>query len=196
MRHGKWLVEHERTWKGSAQPMKKSTSGTDTKRRPLRKLAVIVAAVAGMLTLVAAPALAETGQKCHPVPESNVCLAFWRIDASHYQVHLGIDFHIGRQRAQQIIDQPGDPFVARIFGIARQPIGNQALFTVPMTEVLATEDFGLSAGFDYVATTDQLNHDDYPWPFQYDRVFGRIGLLSAAGGTDLNFDTDSFLQNF
>jgi len=176
--------------------MKNSTTGSRTKRRFVRLLTIIVAATASMMALMAVPALAETGMKCHPVPESNVCLSFWQLDSNHYQVKIGIDFHIGLQRAQQIIDQPGDPFVARIFGIAKEPVGKQPMFTVPMTDIGASEEFGLGAEFIYVATRDQLNDDPFPWPFDFRRLMGRIELIPGQGGPTLTFETGSFAQNF
>jgi hypothetical protein len=173
-----------------------SKSRSRTKGRLLRALAMIAAIAAGLITAAAAPALAETGQKCTAQTASNVCLSIYPVDSDHFKVLVGIDFHISRQRAQEIIDQPGDPFNTRIFGVAREPVGNQALFTVPEIEIGASEDFGLSAGFESVVTKDQLNDDGrYPSPFQNDKVFGRI-ILTQSHGPTLTFDTPRFKQNF
>jgi hypothetical protein len=163
-------------------------------RRLARTLAIVTAATVGLITLVAAPAFAD--QRCTGQPASNVCLSIDRIDTDHYRVHLGIDFHISRDRAQAIIDAPGDPFNARIFGHAREPIGNQAMFNVGETDIGASAESGLSADFDTTVSRSDLNNDPYPWPFGFDRVFGRIILTQPNGGPTLTFDSPSFPQNF
>jgi hypothetical protein len=68
------------------------------------------------------------------------------------------------------------------------------MFTVPVTHVEATEEFGLSVDFDLDVTKDQLNHDDFPFPFEYTKVFGRLQLVSPQGGP--SFDTPTIKQNF
>ncbi|GIH05568.1 hypothetical protein Rhe02_36350 [Rhizocola hellebori] len=174
-----------------------SQSADRKKRSVMRGLAVMTAALISTVVLGATPAHAESGQKCTGGSITNVCLSIWPTTPGEYVVHVGIDYRIGRQRAQAIIDQPGDPYRVRIFGVAPWPWGNQAMFDVPLTNLGASEESGLSGDFEIRKTAAELNRD-LDWfgvTIPFSKVFARIELLQT-GQSTVAFDSDQFLQNF
>ena len=164
------------------------------KRRLFQALATVVMMATGIITASAAPAFAEPGHKCTAQTVSNVCLAFWQLDADHYRVHVGIDYRIPGPAARALLNQPGDPFRARIFGTHNWPVGNQPMWDMPFT-LVAAGDEGLGGEWDIVMTRDQLNVDKFIWPFETDRLFARIDLYDN-GRLTTSFDSPSFAQNF
>jgi hypothetical protein len=167
------------------------------KRSLMRGLAVITAAAVSTIVLSATPAHAESGQKCTAGAITNVCLAFWPIGDGVYAVHVGIDYRIGFQRAQDIINQPGEPYRVRIFGVAPWPWGNQAMFEVPLTVLAASEEAGLAADFDTTRTAAELNRE-FDWlgfEVPFSKVFARVELFQT-GQSTVAFDSNQFQQNF
>lgn len=79
---------------------------------PLRRAAVglvtaLMASIA-LLGLGQTPASAASlPQRCTGQVHVNVCLRFDQIDATRYNVHVGIDFRIGKQQAEAIIEAAG-----------------------------------------------------------------------------------------
>jgi hypothetical protein len=149
--------------------IRKSEPRTRTKRSLLGVIAIIAATVAGMIALTG-PAFAT--QRCGPAFASIVCLEIQKLSDGNYAVHVGIDYHISLQAAQEIIDQPGDPF----FTVAMS--GSTTLFFIPLTQLGASAD-GLGAGFDVTVLPSQLGGRT---------VFARMKLTDNRSGIRF-FDT-------
>lgn len=170
-------------------------------REPLRHAAagLLIALMASiaLLGLGQTPASAASlPQRCTGQVHVNVCLRFDQLDANRYNVHVGIDFRITKSQAEEIIlNAGGNPYHARLFGVAREPVGNQEMFDIPATSLGASDEAGLSADFDVIKTRSELNKDPYPWPFTFSKVFARIDLVQP-GAQNLIFNSDSFPQNF
>jgi hypothetical protein len=138
---------------------------TRTKRSVLAAIAIITAAIVGMIGLAASPASASqtcTGQ----LPRSNVCLGIWQLSDGNYAVHVGIDDVMSLSDCHSIIDLPGDPFFTVVMS------GSTQLFIVPETDIGCSVDFGLSADFDTTVLRSQLGGR---------RVFARITLFDPRG---------------
>ncbi|MBG0831492.1 hypothetical protein HS041_27520 [Planomonospora sp. ID67723] len=163
----------------------KPASRDRTKRRLLRALGVVLAPVTAIVVM-AGPAFAEQ-RACTTRPTHNVCLTIYPLDDGNYKVTLGIDVHMSQQDAQAIIDRPGDPFTGRVFGSDSSNEPKQFLFAVPLDRdtVIATAEFGLSAGFSTIVSPDQLNEDNSPGN-RVDEVFGRVRLIERAASRDFN----------
>jgi hypothetical protein len=152
----------------------KSVPRTRTKRSILQAVVIIMATIAGMVGLFAAPASAA-GQVCSGRPEVNVCLALAQA-GRFYGVHVGIDYRISRQAAQEIIDQPGDPFFVVVMS------GSTQLFYVPEAGIAASDTAGLSASFDVPVLPSQLGGRC---------VFARVELNDFRTGLKF-FDSPTF----
>jgi hypothetical protein len=136
--------------------------------------------------LAAPPASAE--MRCTGASASNVCLVINHVGNGIYDVHLGIDAHMSRQDAQAIIDAPGEPFSGKIYGADSSA---QYLFDIPVTDVGASTESGLSANFDITVSGAWLNEDS-----GRDEIFGRIRLYDARTGTTRIFDTPQIHGSF
>jgi len=124
------------------------------RRRVLRAL-LAVTMVLGAISLTAGTASAA--QVCTGARDSNVCLAINGVGNGQYAVHVGIDDHISGADAQEYIDDAGDPFTVWIRGYDNGP--NEFLFRLPMTDIGASDAFGLSADFDLTVPGAWLNED-------------------------------------
>lgn len=152
------------------------------------------------LAVTAAPALAEQRCKGDSNTGSNWCLDTFTEPGDvpdFHNVHVGIDVHMSLQDAQSIIDAPGNPFVARIVG--SDPLADNNLFSVPLTDIRATAEFGLSADFaktrpDGVSRIE-LNEDSSIFDDR-DEVFARIVLTDPRTGRPRTFDTPMIIRHF
>jgi hypothetical protein len=152
---------------------------THTGRRLKRTLGLALAPTAAfvlMAGVMAAPASAE--QRCTGAAGSNVCLSIDDFNGG-FRVHIGIDVHMSLAQAQAILDAPGDPFSARMMG--SDPLSDDVLFNVHLTDEGASAGSGLSADFDMVASRSQLNEDDSFFD-DVDEVFGRVKLVDPGTG--------------
>jgi hypothetical protein len=151
----------------------------------LRLLQVMIAAAAvfGAVGLTAAPASAE--QTCTGRPDSNLCLAINGLGNGTFAVHVGIDVHMSLEEAQEYVDDAGDPLFASIRG---DDSGNvsQFLFSMPLTDVGASSESGLSADFDLVVPGSWLNEDNGT-----DEIRAFVSLID----TDTNTIRKTFLSN-
>jgi hypothetical protein len=165
------------------------TSTKPWKRRFLRAAAV-TAVGASALVLAAAPS--QAAQKCTGRGDANVCLAIDRLSNGEYAVHLGIDWHISRLDAESII-LGGGPITAEMLG--DDAFSDDHLFPVFLTDVGASDAFGLSIDFDRVVPAFFLDEDNVPFD-RTDEVFGRISITDRRTSSTRTFDTPEFVQNF
>ncbi|WP_037320080.1 hypothetical protein [Amycolatopsis orientalis] len=151
-------------------------------RRLLGSLVAVVA-MSGAVGLAAGPASAA--QTCTGAADSNLCLAINRLDNGLFAVHVGIDVHMSLDRAQEYIDDPGDPLRVTIRGDDSGKLA-EFLFTVPLTALGASAGFGLSGDFDTVVTGNALNEDS-----GQDEVRAVVTLID----TDTNTVDATFVSN-
>jgi hypothetical protein len=126
-----------------------------TKRR-LLQLPIAAMAVCGAVALTAAPASAA--QTCTGKPDSNLCLSINQRPDGDFDVHVGIDVHMPLDRAQEYVDDVGDPFTVWIRAEDGDEL-DENLFSVPITTLVATSESGLSADFDTVVEGRDLDED-------------------------------------
>lgn len=146
-----------------------------------------MAATGVAVMLTATPASAD--QRCNTTRISNVCLTIQHGGNSIYDVTLGIDVHMSRADAQEIINAPGDPFTGTVYGADD---GEEALFTIDITNLVATDEFGLS-GEGFVTVGGSLLNEDRDGR---DEVFGRIVLVDSRTGRERTFNTPEISRNF
>ena len=146
-----------------------------------------VAIAFGAVAATASAASAE--QTCKVAPGYVNCFSITPMENNDYAVHLGIDVHMSRQDAQNIIDAPGEEFSAKVFGDDWN--WDNALFNVPVTWS-AAGDSGLSAEFDIVVDGSTLDED---WEGT-DELYGRITLFDPRGGEDRTFTTNVLTGDF
>lgn len=108
-------------------------------------------------TMGATTGTASAAMRCTGARDSNVCLWVNGVGNGQFVVHVGIDFHISREDAQEYIDDAGDPFQVWIRGDDNGPA--EFLFTVPMTAIGASDESGLSADFERTVPGSWLNED-------------------------------------
>ncbi|MFG6200317.1 hypothetical protein [Nonomuraea sp. JJY05] len=150
-------------------------------RSPIRRLLIVLSAVATTAAFLTNPASAEPNpvNVCNSGSGFVMCFSLDRIQlGGDINVHLGIDVAMSREEAQAIIDHPGDEFSAKVIG--EDPAFDNSLVSVPVTWS-AAGDNGLSAEFDMVATWSQLNEDDGFFDGYIDDLFGRIVLAKPNG---------------
>lgn len=150
-------------------------------RSPIRRLLIVLSAVATAAVFLANPASAEPNPAnvCNSGSGFVMCFSLDRIQlGGDINVHIGIDVAMSREEAQAIIDHPGDEWSAKVIG--EDPAFNNSLVSVPVTWSLAG-DAGLSAEFDMVATWSQLNEDDGYFDGYIDDLFARLVLTKPNG---------------
>ena len=135
---------------------------TETVPRARRRLGrgLLAAAMAlGIVsgTMSATMGTAAAAMACTGARDSNVCLWVNGVGNGQFVVHVGIDFHISREAAQEYIDDAGDPFRVWIRGDDNGP--GEFLFSVPMTGLGASDESGLSADFERTVPGSWLNED-------------------------------------
>ncbi|MGH3625331.1 MAG: hypothetical protein ACRDQ5_26695 [Sciscionella sp.] len=172
--------------------MTTSNSGSRgrTKRRLVQTL-VVATIGASAIGLTATPAMAE--QRCTGPGRQQRVPVHQPAQQRGIRGHLGIDFHISGQDAQAIIDAPGDPFTAEMIG--DDAFSDDHLFTVPLTSLEASSEFGLGARFDRVVPASFLDEDDSFFD-RTDEVFGRIKLVDPRNNSTRSFDTPEIIRNF
>jgi hypothetical protein len=119
------------------------------------------------------------GPACNYPEGSNTCLTITYQGNAVYDVHVGIDVYMSHQDAQDILNAPGEPFVAEIMGDdGHGPLNDQVLFEVPIaTGWPAAGEGSLSAEFDKRVGQRALNEDD-----GRDEVYARVRLFDARTG--------------
>jgi len=153
-----------------------------TKRRLLQLLAATVV-VPGAVAVTALPASAA--QTCTGRTDSNLCLSIDRRTDGNYKVHVGIDVHMPLYQAQEYVDDAGVPFGVWIRGDDGNL--NEYLVWVPITNLAATSESGLSADFDTVVSGRALDEDRGGT----DEVRARVTLTD----TDTNTTTGVYDSN-
>jgi hypothetical protein len=153
-----------------------------TKRRLLQLLTGTVV-VSGAIALTAVPASAA--QTCTGRTDSNLCLSIDRRPDGNYAVHVGIDVHMPLEQAQEYVDDAGVPFGVWLRG--DDGYLNEYLAWVPITDLVATAESGLSADFDTVVSGRSLDEDHGGT----DEVRARVTLVD----TDTNTVTGVFDSN-
>lgn len=172
--------------------MTTSTTGSRNRvqGRLLKALSMAMASALGIV-LMAVPASAE--QRCTGNTSSNVCLTITPLGNRTYRVQIGIDYRIGLQAAQAIINAPGDPFTAVIKGDDELP--DLTLFGVPLTGLGATASAGLSADFERVVPGSWLDEDQLPG-WGDDDVYGQIKFVDPRTNARRTFDTPVIHDEF
>src|SRR5687767_12928483 len=96
------------------------------------------------------------GPACNYPEGSNTCLTLTYLGNDIYRVHVGFDFYIGRQAAQDILNA-GSPIGANLVGEDDGP--DQVRATIDLTYV-QVGDGGLFAEFDTQVGSSRLNEDN------------------------------------
>ncbi|MBB3083100.1 hypothetical protein [Geodermatophilus sabuli] len=159
-----------------------------TKRR-LLQLPIAATAVLGAVALTAAPASAA--QTCKPVTGSNLCLSINQRADGNFDVHVGIDVHMPLDKAQEYVDDEGDPFTVWIRG--EDGKHDENLFSVPMTPgtLVATPESGLSADFDTVVAGRDLDEDRGG----RDEIFAQVQLIDTDNGEEDKGEGSPFISH-
>jgi hypothetical protein len=158
-----------------------------TKRR-LLQLPIVAMAICSAVALTAAPASAA--QTCTGKPGSNLCFSINQRADGNFDVHVGIDVHMPLDKAQEYVDDEGDPFTVWIRG--EDGDVDQNLFPVPMTGTpVATAGFGLSAEFDTVVEGRDLDED----PGGTDEVFAQVQLIDTDTNKEDTEEGSPFISN-
>ena len=134
------------------------------------------------------------GPICNYPPGSNTCLTLKYLGNAVFSVHVGIDVDMSRQDAQDIINAPGEPFVAHIMGDdGHGPLHDQVLFAVPMTAGWPVAGEGsLSAEFDETVAHWKLNDDSDG----RDEVYARVKLFDSRTGQTRIFTSGKIVGDF
>ncbi|MGR6924009.1 hypothetical protein ACU635_57930 [[Actinomadura] parvosata] len=162
-----------------------NTPRAGARRRLLRVLGVVLAPVAAIV-LIGQPAHAT--QACTGQTTSNVCLTIDDAGGGLFRVTIGIDWRIGQVPAQQIIDAPGDPFTAAVFA----DDSSGWLFSVPITNVGASADAGLSAEGSVLMPRIWLDEDFN----DVDEVLARVKVNDSRFGVIRSFSSPQIQQSF
>ncbi|KJK47137.1 hypothetical protein UK23_21385 [Lentzea aerocolonigenes] len=153
-------------------------------RRRLLRAGIAAALVLGSIGAATVPASAA--QTCTGATDANLCLAIDRLPNGLFAVHVGIDVHMSFEDAQEYIDDPGDPFILRIRGDDSGKLA-EFLFSAPITSLGASPEFGLSANFDTVVSSAQLDEDRN----DQDEIRAEVLLFDS----DTNTVTGRFVSN-
>ncbi|MEN3359715.1 MAG: hypothetical protein V7637_3697 [Mycobacteriales bacterium] len=152
-----------------------------TKRRLLRLL-IAATVVLGAVGLTAGPASAA--RNCTGPANSSLCLTINGVGNGNFDVLVGIDVHMSLEEAQEYMGDPGDPFVVWIRGDDSGSLA-EFLFTVPLINLGASAEFGLSGDFDIVVPGSWLNEDN-----GQDEIRAQVFLID----TDTNTTTGTFVS--
>jgi hypothetical protein len=155
-------------------------------RRFFARFALVLGVVMGMSFATAGAAMAATFEPpCKSQSNSYiVCFSIKQSGVSNFfDVHVGIDVYMSQQDAQNIIDAPGEPFVAKL--MADDPFFDNFIEWIDVSWV-ATWERGLSAEFDGAARADQLDED---WD-GHDEVFARVVLNIQSSDITRTFDSN------
>lgn len=163
------------------------------------------AATFGVVALAAPATAAPSGpaplalpqQKCKVGAPNNSawCLYIEKPNATQrrYNVRVNIDLKMSRADAQAIIDAPGEPFTAAMWG--DDPSNNDYLFGVPMVTLSASDASGLSATFTSNVRGEALDEDDSIGD-RGDEVWAKITFRDPRTGQARTFDTPNINDRF
>jgi hypothetical protein len=135
------------------------TAGVRPRRTRRRLVRAILAAVAVVGAVAATAGPASAAQTCTGHTDSNLCFAIDGLGNNMFHVHVGIDVHMPLDQAQEYIDDTGDPFVVWIDGVDDGRL-SETKFSVPITDLGASSESGLSADFDRDVPGSWLNEDN------------------------------------
>jgi hypothetical protein len=159
------------------------------KRRIVAGLSTVALSAAAMGAM-ASPASAD--MRCTGRPDSNVCLDIYPIADQHYHIHLGIDVHMNEQTAQAYIAQ-GNPF--RVTIMAPDHFWTDELFDLPLTDLGASAESGLSADFDFEVPRGWLDEDDNIFDND-DEIYARVALYDAYSAQTFYYFSVQFNEEF
>ena len=127
--------------------------------------------------------------------DSRWCLYIEKPNATErrYNVRATIDVKMSRADAQAIIDAPGDPFTAAMWG--DDPSNNDYLFGVPLVTLSASDASGLSATFTANVRGESLDEDDSIGD-RGDEVWAKIIFRDPRSGQPRTFDTPNINDRF
>jgi hypothetical protein len=156
-----------------------SVATTEKQGRTRLRLLQLSGAIATLLFamgVTAVPASAAV-QACSGQVESNVCLTISPLGNGRYAVDVGLDFRIGRDEAQTIIDAFGDPASATVLDDDGGAL--RTLFVAPITDLGASDEAGFSVSARAEGAGGLLNVDS-----GIDTMRARVTLYDPrTGGT-------------
>jgi hypothetical protein len=140
--------------------------------------------VTGALGLAAVPASAAMTCNGTVGSPSNLCLWIDGVGSGLYKIHVGIDVFMSFDRAQEYIDDPGNPFRVTICGDDGGGC-DQPLFDLPLV-ALANGGDRLAGDFERIVSGLSLNEDS-----GQDEIRARVQLID----TDTNVIDATFVSN-
>jgi hypothetical protein len=163
---------------------------TNTRRRRWTRRALIsagaVLAAGSTLAFTASPASAwSLPTVCTSGTNYTICLSGYTPGNHMIQIHVGIDVHMSRQDADNILAQAGNAFSARMWGA--DPSYDDWLDAPLTLSWEASWDGGISAEFDTLVPAWKLDEDD-SWFDNKDDLFARVTLHDFRVG-DRNFNS-------
>ena len=161
------------------------------KRRAIQ-LVLALAVVLGVSVATAGVAVAAGvgEQSCRG--EANrytICILISRYGLNDFQIYVGIDVVMSQQYAQSVIDLPGEPFSAMVYG--EDPIWDDFLMYLPLTGTWAWSG-GLSAEF-WAVANGRLNEDGGG---DKDEIFAEVSLFLPWPATSRSFRTSTITAFF
>ena len=119
----------------------------------------------------------------------NVCILISHRGFNAYDIHVGIDVVMSQEYAQSIIDLPGEPFSASLYG--DDPIWDDHLMYLGYAGISAWPG-GLSAEFHATAFSEQLDEDGG----ESDEIFAEVWLFLPWPATSRSFRTNTVNYRF
>jgi len=162
------------------------------KRRAIQfVLALAVVIGVSVATAGVATAAGVGEQSCRG--EANrytICILISHYGLNDFQIYVGIDVVMSQQYAQSVIDLPGDPFSATMYG--DDPIWDDTLRGLRLTGMWAWSG-GLSAEFNAVALSGMLDEDGGG---EQDEVFAEVWLFLPWPASSRSFRTTTINAYF
>jgi hypothetical protein len=161
-----------------------SVGSTEKRGRTRLRLLQVFGTIAALLLAMGVTALPASAavQSCSGQVESNVCLTITALGNGRYAAEIGLDYRIGQDDAQTIIDAIGDPVSATVLdddgGVLR------TLFVTPIFVQGASPDAGYSVGARAEGPGGLLNVDS-----GIDTLRGRVTMYDPRTGTTRTFTT-------
>jgi len=163
-----------------------ATLVTIGKRRLLSTLVTAMTSIAALMLFAATPASAD--YLCNGGASVSLQIS----PPYTYDVYLGIDIPMSQPEAQAIINAPGEPFSAVMFG--EDPSSNDYLFSMPASPPIAWSG-GLSSEFSVTVDDSDLDEDD-SWFDDRDEVFAEIQLYDGRSGTTCTYRSGTIRRYF
>jgi hypothetical protein len=163
------------------------------KRRAIQfvlALAVVIGVSVATGGVAAAAGVGE--QSCRS--EANrytICILISHLGLNDFEIYVGVDVTMSQQYAQSVIDLPGDPFSATMYG--EDPIWDDTLMGLRLTGMWAWSG-GLSAEFYTVALKGMLNEDSGGG--EQDEVFAKVWLFLPWPASSRSFRTTTINARF